>query len=93
VIDQTIANSIARFAGSKKILTTYDPALRCATHWALCLRPPTRAWRLFFQKTLAKAVRKKFHFVIWLKPFFLLPSDHWLKPVAIEEKKRSTLLF
>jgi hypothetical protein len=37
--------------------------------------------------------RKKFHFVIWLKPFFLLPSDHWLKPVAIEEKKRSTLLF
>jgi hypothetical protein len=35
---------------------------------------------------LAKARRKNFHSIIWLKPFFLCPSYHELKPVAMDGK-------
>jgi hypothetical protein len=39
----------------------------------------------------AKAIRKKFHLVIWLKPVFLFPSDHELKPVAMDDRKINSI--
>jgi hypothetical protein len=42
---------------------------------------------------LAKAIRKKFYLVIWLKPVFFFLSDHELKPVAIDDKDICSITF